>query len=153
MRRGRGLFPERSGGGWWNHQGRRLAFDGAARLAYPRLTWSAKGTHLEYQIRVPVPQYGYRELRIEVRGRTLPSDVWVYADAPGDSLHRYPDGALCMWYPPDPPERRWLPSDGLVTLIDLAIAHLFREAWWRETGYWSGEEAPHDVPKKVQKSG
>jgi hypothetical protein len=43
-------------------------------------------------------------------------------------------------------------EDGLLMLINLIQAHLFKEAWWRETGgreggEWLGPEAPHDLPK------
>jgi hypothetical protein len=45
-----------------------------------------------------------------------------------------------MWHPDDPPDLRWLPKDGLVGLIGMACCHLFREAYWRETGKWLGPE-------------
>lgn len=51
-----------------------------------------------------------------------------------------------MWLPDDPDERRWRPSDGLLKLIDTAVVHLFKELYWRETGEWLGDEAPHHVP-------
>jgi hypothetical protein len=34
-----------------------------------------------------------------------------------------------------------------VALIDMAVIHLFREAWWRDTGVWVGREAPHGGAK------
>ena len=37
-------------------------------------------------------------------------------------------------------------ADGLLTLVRYAQLHLFREAWWRETGEWVGEEAGHAPP-------
>ena len=33
--------------------------------------------------------------------------------------------------------------DGLLTLIEMAPVHLFKEAWYRETGEWLGEEVSH----------
>ncbi len=45
-----------------------------------------------------------------------------------------------MWYPKDPPELRWLPEHRLVGLIEVARRHLFREAWWRQTGGEEGGE-------------
>lgn len=67
----------------------------------------------------------------------------VFADGPTDSPHRFDDGSLCMWHPADPPNRRWRMADGLLDLLDTIRGHLLREAIWRETGEWPGEEAPH----------
>jgi hypothetical protein len=73
----------------------------------------------------------------------------VYADGPAGrdaSPHRFPErgGRLCIWYPSDPPERRWEPNDGLLVLFGMIAEHLFKEAWWREHGEWLGEEYSHD---------
>jgi hypothetical protein len=48
-----------------------------------------------------------------------------------------------MWFPYDPPEQRWTRSDGPAVLLGQIVAHLLREEWWRRTGEWPGEEAPH----------
>jgi hypothetical protein len=37
-----------------------------------------------------------------------------------------------------------VPEDGLLALFGMAAMHLFKEAWWRETGRWLGQEYPHD---------
>lgn len=103
--------------------------------------------HPQYVVTVPVPWYEPRRLSIDVYGYEQPKVADVHADGPTESPHRYPSGALCMWLPEDPPEERWLPKDGLLALIDLAVLHLFREAWWRETGVWPGREAPHGSAK------
>src|SRR4051794_31944821 len=71
----------------------------------------------------------------------------VRVDGPG-SPHRYFDGSLCMWHPADPPEEKWVFEDGLLALLHLVQAHLFREAWYREHGVWLGPQAPHDPPKR-----
>lgn len=73
----------------------------------------------------------------------------VYADGPTESPHRYraeDDRSLCLWYPSDGPDRKWQPADGLVQLIGMIETHLFKEAYWRETGEWLGEEGPHGEP-------
>lgn len=72
-----------------------------------------------------------------------PDTPWIYVPGP-DSPHRYSDGSLCMWYPNDPPERRWTWYDGGAALAGHICAHLIRESWWRQTGEWVGEEAAHD---------
>jgi hypothetical protein len=76
----------------------------------------------------------------------------VLVDGPKDSPHRFGDRSLCMWHPRDPFDQRWVFQDGLVALLGYVIAHLFREAWWRETGEWLGPEAGHGEPKPEQAS-
>lgn len=98
-----------------------------------------------YSTTVAVPGYADRVVTIEV-SRLDPDHPRVFADGPTDSPHRYPERGrrrLCLWYPPDPPEQRWLPDDGLLALFGMAAQHLFQEAWWREHGQWLGVEAPH----------
>jgi hypothetical protein len=76
--------------------------------------------------------------------------VWAERGLP--SPHRMPtDDSLCLFFPHDPPERRWHSALGLLTLLDLARDHLFFEHHWRTTGGWSGGEwlgaqAPHGFP-------
>jgi hypothetical protein len=36
-----------------------------------------------------------------------------------------------------------VPTDGLLALIEMTRVHLFKEAWYRETGEWLGEEVSH----------
>ncbi len=60
--------------------------------------------------------------------------------------HRYDDGSLCMWFPRDPPDQRWLLGDGLLALLGYVEAHLFREIWWLEHDDWLGPEAGHRPP-------
>ncbi|MCY4654070.1 MAG: hypothetical protein OXC95_13010 [Dehalococcoidia bacterium] len=67
----------------------------------------------------------------------------ITADGPADSPHRYKEGELCLWYPDDPVEEKWVFEDGLLILLGMIVAHLFREAWWRETGEWLGPEVEH----------
>jgi hypothetical protein len=66
------------------------------------------------------------------------------------SLHRNNGGNvnggsahLCLYYPKDPEERRWLPEYGLIGLFDMARRHLNCEHVWRETGDWPVEDAAH----------
>lgn len=72
----------------------------------------------------------------------------VFADAGMESPHRMPDDSLCLFYPGDPPDRRWTSELGLLTLLDLTGDHLFFETYWRHTGghqggQWLAPEAPH----------
>lgn len=87
------------------------------------------------------PRYDTYGLRAEDYPR-------VFADAGLESPHRMPDRSLCLFYPGDPVERRWIAGDGLLSLLDLAADHLFYETYWRHTGgpkrgVWLGDEAPH----------
>lgn len=68
----------------------------------------------------------------------------VKVDGPTNSPHRYENGQLCMWYPWAIKSERWIFSDGLLHLLVMTEAHLFREAWWRETEEWLGPERSHE---------
>jgi hypothetical protein len=48
-----------------------------------------------------------------------------------------------MWYPWDDEAARWIRRDGAGALLGHIAAHLLREEWWRVTGEWIGDEAPH----------
>jgi hypothetical protein len=102
-----------------------------------------------------VPIDGYESRRIEVcfsRTTRRPEVPDIYADGPEDSPHRFTPRdkdsrrRLCVWYPSDPPEQRWVPGDGLLSLIEMVRIHLFKEAYYREKGTWLGAEAPHGDP-------
>lgn len=95
---------------------------------------------------VVVPTLGSRAVRILFNG-DRPDDPVVHVSDPFWSPHRYGDDSLCMWYPHDPPQRRWVRTDGLPALIGLIQAHLVREAWWRKMGEWLGPEASHGTPE------
>jgi hypothetical protein len=96
-------------------------------------------------VRMEVPFYEPRNVEIQFgKWSKTPS---VRVDGPG-SPHRYPDGTLCMWYPPDPEDEKWVFEDGLLPLLCHIQRHLFREAWWREHGVWLGPQAPHGPPKE-----
>lgn len=67
------------------------------------------------------------------------------AAARQDLLHsdiRYP-GDLCLWYPNDPRSLRWEWDDGLIAYITIVHRHLQAEEFWRRTGTWPAEDAPH----------
>lgn len=100
-----------------------------------------------WRARVRVPGYDIvHTLRIELERHG--HDVYV-EDWTGDKLrHTYGACRLCMWYPSDPPEKRWKKSDGLLKLIDTAVLHLFKEYYFREKGEWLGDEV-HEAPRKA----
>jgi hypothetical protein len=59
------------------------------------------------------------------------------------SQHRIDAQELCLYYPWDPPERRWRPENGLFALLTLARRHLYCEFICRRERVWPVEEAPH----------
>jgi hypothetical protein len=147
MPRGKGR-GKRRGGPWYGEFRERLRFEGAARRVYKDLRSSIRSNVPEagywIRLRVDVPYYEPRNVEIRFT-RAVPRTPRVRVDGPGDSPHRYRGGTLCMWHPEDPPSQRWEFEDGFLALIGYIIAHLFREAWWRERGEWLGPEAGHPV--------
>lgn len=138
---------------WLEDFPRRLRLQQPAFAAYAGLTYKRhqrqEGAVYVYQVRLEVPGYEPRRVSVEFHaGR--PNGPRVYADGPAgreDSPHRYAERGrrrLCIWYPSDPAEQRWVPDDGLLALFAMTAVHLFKEAYWREHGQWLGEEFPHD---------
>jgi hypothetical protein len=97
-------------------------------------------------VKLDVPFYEARQVEIRFE-KTSSHTPRIYADGP-ESPHRYKDGSLCIWHPRDPVDNRWVFEDGLLDLLVHVQAHLFREAWVRETGEWLGTEAPHSPAPK-----
>jgi hypothetical protein len=142
---------------WLADLPRRARLEAPARAAYPTLRYRRKQRHDGpvhiYNVDVPVPGYGNRHVTLEFR-ETSPWAPHVYADGPAGwdaSPHRFAargDRRLCIWHGGDDAERCWVPADGLLSLLGMAAHHLFKEAWWRETGgrdggEWLGDEYPH----------
>ena len=143
------MRPRRRTPSWLEDVARRHRLVAPAAAAFPSLRYKRvqgrRGVTYMFSVIVPVPYYEARRVRIEFRS-LLPSSPKIFADGPTESPHRYRhegDRNLCLWYPSDGPDRRWQPDDGLLQLLGLIEAHLFKEAYWRETGEWLGDEGPH----------
>lgn len=101
-----------------------------------------------YEADVSVPGYESRHVTIEF-DEGEPYSPSVFVDGPSSrdvSPHRFGDRGyrhLCIWYSGDGEARRWVPDDGLLALLGMTAHHLFKEACWRETGEWLGDERPH----------
>jgi hypothetical protein len=126
---------------------RRVALDTSARAAYPDLTFSRRqlrgvGAVYVYEVTLEVPGYEPRKVRVECQARQAGTPR-IFADGPTESPHRYGAHRLCIWYPGDDDDQRWVPEDGLLALLGMTAMHLFKEAYWRETCEWLGDEAPH----------
>jgi hypothetical protein len=100
-----------------------------------------------WRVQVKVPLYGEcLDLRIEL-DEEHPVRVVAENWSGAPMKHTFGQNRLCMWYPHDPPDRRWRREQGLLKLVDTALTHLFKELYFRETGEWLGEEVSHGVPK------
>lgn len=110
------------------------------RSRYPEIQISKSAKSLIYKLDLDLEVYEPRRITIVFKANEPASFVEVFADGPTESSHRYGKNKLCMWYPADPPELRWLPEHRLVGLIEMARLHLFREEYWRRTGGWDGGE-------------
>ena len=132
---------------WFSDIRARLRFQGTALAEHPTLRVATTGRGLRasvvYRVRLDVPEYETREVTIRLRNGYEPYAAEIAVDGPTDSPHRYGDRKLCLWYPNDPESERWVSTDGLSELIAQIRIHLFKEAYWRETGIWVGPEAPH----------
>lgn len=117
------------------------------RRLYPDIVKRRSHDSLDYALDLDVPCYGMRRVTIVFEARYTAAAVRVLADGPLESRHRYEDDALCMWRPGDPADLRWTPEDGLADLVEMTRRHLFREAYWRETGKWLGPEV-HIGPER-----
>jgi hypothetical protein len=143
-------------GGWYDDFRYRLRFERAARTAFPSMSVSRTGKgrktgSVVYTLHVPVPEFNERRLvSIALWNDRCATVQSVTADGPTESPHRYSDEALCMWYPKDGADQRWMADDGLLRLIRCAQVHLFKEAYWRRYGEWPGPEAPHESDEVKQ---
>ena len=126
---------------WYGNERQRLQFEWRVRASVREFRKRQSASGLAYDLVVDVPHYGPREVTIFLE-RGFVSPV-VNADGPR-SKHRFDDGSLCMWYPDDPDSRRWVFKDGLLALVGTIARHLFKEAWWDETGEWLGPEVVHE---------
>ena len=136
----------RYGGPWYGNDVLRVRFERGATRHFPTLrsvthTAGSRAGRM-YKVIITVPHYEQRHVQIFfVKRQPVHADITV--DGPTSSPHRYSPHRLCIWYPGDVDEHRWVFEDGLLVLLGLIEAHLFREAWWRETGEWLGPEAEH----------
>lgn len=136
----------RYGGPWYGIDRQRIIFENGARDQFPSLKGNTNSSGpiagRMYHVGIDVPFYDTRKVKV-VFPKNGPDLARIFADGPTCSPHRYSDQQLCIWHPDDPEENRWVKSDGLLHLLIMIQNHLFREAWYRETGKWCGAEAGH----------
>jgi len=128
---------------------RRYGSDLRATLTPRRLTYDLAGLQITSRADlVPVRIEFGADHSVHHYGLPAHDYPTVRADPGAKSKHRNPDGTLCLYYPGDPPERRWTCELGLLVLLNLVAEHLFAELhWWATRGSHGGEwildEAPH----------
>lgn len=135
---------------WLENVVQRVFLTRSAFAAYPDLEYRRqllpRGAIYSFSATVAVEGYESRHVVVRFDSRH-PNHPTVLVDGPDDSPHRFPTRygrrRLCLWFPQDPPERKWDPQQGLHALFGMIVVHLFNEAWWAETGVWIGEEYPH----------
>jgi hypothetical protein len=132
---------------WYTNVLARRRFEGAARAEYPdlavRTTGRGRRALVIYHVTVPVPDYEDRKVEIRLRNGFEPWGAEIFADGPTESPHRFGERRLCIWREGDAPNRRWTGEQGLCELLRHISIHLFKETYYRETGDWIGDEAPH----------
>lgn len=130
------------------HRLARLEEGLGAHYAFDRISTNLRLQAFAWRVTVNVPVYDEEHvLRIELderRAVSVTAEGWR-----GPMRHTFGANTLCMWFPKDPPDRQWNRADRLLKLVDTAVAHLFKELYFRETGEWLGEEVHRDA-KKVQ---
>jgi len=136
------------GGPWYSVFKNCQQFERGAVEQYPSLTVSNRRARgklwREYRVQIHLAEYDVtRSVTIKLFPSTAAMPE-VQVDGPDDSPHRYDNGQLCMWYPWIEKSERWVFMDGLLHLLVMVEAHLFREDWWRETGEWLGPERAHE---------
>ena len=137
------------GGPWYSNFKTRLFFERNAIDEYPSLrARNFRDRHQlwrQYDANIFLNDYDVnRSVTIRVFSTAnLGKPPEVTVDGLEDSPHRYNKGQLCMWYPWTAKAERWTFHDGLLMLLVMTEAHLFREEWWRETREWLGPERPH----------
>jgi hypothetical protein len=133
---------KRRSGPWYRDARERLQFEWGVKRLVPSLRQRMTAQGLTYTFTANVPYYEDREVTIFFRSGSERPVVTV--DGPTDSPHRFlPSGSLCMWYDHDDESRKWVRTDKLLALMGHIVRHLFKEAWWRETGEWLGPAISH----------
>lgn len=141
---------------WHQRLSAQMHFEQGMLEVHPDLTCRSVGhgktAAISYRLKVDVPEYEARTIELLFsRVATQPRLLAVYADGPEISPHRYRPHkrdrkgrrALCIWHPDAPIGQRWDVREGLLSLITLVSVHLFKEAYYRETGEWLGDEILH----------
>jgi hypothetical protein len=153
MSRGPRYQGKHRSGPWYFEFVEVLRLMGGAR-SLPGFRHRVSGQGLEFTVRLDVPYYEPRNVRIRFSPPFTHYPA-VTVDGPSESRHRNGDGSLCLWYPKDEEDRRWVFSDKLPHLLSIITIHLFKEAWWRETGgyeggEWLGDEVHDEAPKSSE---
>jgi hypothetical protein len=124
----------------------RLRFESEARAKGLPFTGRVCGRprRLTYRVPITVPVYDdERTLTIIMPASAVAGAVpAVNVNGPICLRHRYCDGSLCLWWGEDPTDDNWVPTDGLLALVNLARTHTYCEERCRRGEGWPRPEAP-----------
>ena len=141
------------GGPWYGNDVERVIFERGAKRHFPSVQGMTRTSGPKagraYAFTIEVPHYEQRHVEV-LFPKNAPTLAKIATDGPTDSPHRYEENQLCIWFPDDPDGSKWVFDDGLLVLFGLIVAHLFREAWWRETGEWLGPGVGHPVQTRQE---
>lgn len=92
------------------------------RFDLPRYPWSLTYRHAGLNVDgrvtpIPVEVQFHEDPGYDTYGLPPIDYPRVFADPGVKSKHRMGDDALCLWFPHDPPWRRWRHTDGLGILL------------------------------------
>lgn len=106
------------------------------------ILWKSIGEEkTTYTVVMKIPTHGSAAVTINV----FQNRASVYVGGMSQLRHVNSDGSLCLFYPLDPPERKWNVSNGLLSLLDMIKVHLYKEVEFkRNGGTWLGEEVHGD---------
>lgn len=125
---------------------RRLQFEREARTQGLVFTGRYQGAprRLVYKTTIEVPVYDdERHVTIAMPPTATAGVVpTVVIDGPVCLRHRFSGGGLCLWWGKDENERRWVPTDGLLALVNLTVDHAYCEERCRRGHPWPRPEAP-----------
>jgi hypothetical protein len=144
-----------SGTCWFDSAAEQILFEREARRSRTRfartMLSAADGRaprRLRYTIPFEVPAYDDPRMAVvEFSAGARSQRPSVYLDGPECRRHRYLDGSLCMWLESDPPQARWLLTDGLYGLLGHITEHAYCEARCRDGAEWLKPEAPGRHPR------
>jgi hypothetical protein len=127
-------------------------FEAHARLEnlrFARHDWGAY--EYRYEFTIDLPQFNQTRDVAVFWSPLRPHAPITHMPGKACRRHRNVDRyrSLCLWYPEDPPDKRWCLEGGLRELRDLTVVHAFCEECCSRGGKWLKPEAPkpHSRPE------
>ena len=126
-----------------------VRFEREARLQALAYERKAERGILRYRFAIEVPVHDDERLvTVEFARARPPAHASVRVDGPRCLRHRFNDDSLCMWLESDPPDKRWVPSEGLLELARHVELHAYCETECRAGRPWPKAESPGRHPRR-----